>query len=172
VTLRWRDVPLSRDHDRKTFDCGEPALNDYLARYARQNHESGGAKTFVAIGARTPAKVLGYYTLSPASMDYARTPEVARRGLGRYEVPVYRLGRLAAATSIQGRGLGSGLLLAAGRRCLAVAAEVGGVALLIDAKGEKAAKWYESFGAVRLADAPMTLMLPLKTIAQAIEAAV
>ena len=53
---------------------------------------------------------------------------------------------------------------------LAVAAEVGGVALLIDAKGEKAAKWYESFGAIRLADAPLTLVLPLKTIAQAIEA--
>jgi GNAT superfamily N-acetyltransferase len=169
VTLRWQDVPLSRDHDRKSFDCGEPALNDYLARYARQNHESGGAKTFVAIDARTPAAVLGYYTLSPASIDYARTPDVARRGLGRYEVPVYRLGRIAIASSVQGRGLGSGLLLAAGRRCLAVAAEVGGVALLIDAKGEMAAKWYESFGAVRLADAPLTLVLTLKTIAQAIE---
>lgn len=171
MTLRWQDVPLSRDHDRKSFDCSEPALNDYLARYARQNHESGGAKTFVAIEARSPATVLGYYTLSPASMNYARTPDVARRGLGRYEVPVYRLGRIAVATSVQGRGLGSGLLLAAGRRCLAVAAEVGGVALLIDAKGEKAATWYENFGAVRLADAPLTLVLPLKTIAQAIAAA-
>ena len=168
MTLQWRDVPLNRDHDRKTFECGDPALNGYFARYARQNHESGGAKTFVAIEVGTMAPVLGYYTLSPASIGHARTPEVARRGLGRYEVPVFRLGRLAVATPVQGRGLGSGLLLAAGRRCLAVAAEVGGVALLIDAKGEKSAKWYESFGAVRLADAPLSLVLPLKTIAQAI----
>ena len=45
----WQAVPLTRRHDRKAFDCGVPELNTYLARYARQNHESGGAKTFVAV---------------------------------------------------------------------------------------------------------------------------
>jgi GNAT superfamily N-acetyltransferase len=160
-------VALGRSHDRKSFDCGEPALNEYLQKYARQNHESGGAKTFVAVETAAPTVILGYYTLSPASIDYARTPSVVRRGLGRYEIPVYRLARLAVATSVQGRGLGSGLLLAAGHRCLSVAAEVGGVALLIDAKSERAARWYEGFGAVRLDDSPLTLFLPLKTIADA-----
>jgi GNAT superfamily N-acetyltransferase len=169
MTLVWEEVPLARTHDRKAFDCGEPALNDYLHKFARQNHESGGAKTFVAVEASAPATIMGYYTLSPASIDCARTPAVVRRGLGRYEVPVYRLGRLAVSTSVQGRGLGGALLLAAGRRCLAVAAEVGGVALLIDAKSGRAATWYESFGAVRLDDAPMTLLLSLKTIASALQ---
>lgn len=169
MTQRWQEVPLARAHDRKAFDCGEPVLNDYLRRFARQNHESGGAKTFVAVEDSAPNTILGYYTLSPASIDYARTPAIVSRGLGRYEVPVYRLGRLAVGTSEQGRGLGGGLLLAAGRRCLAVAAEVGGVALLIDAKSDRAAKWYESFGAVRLDDAPSTLLLPLKTIAAALQ---
>lgn len=169
MTLVWQGAPLDRAHDRKAFDCGEPALNDYLKKFARQNHESGGAKTFVAVEASAPTTVLGYYTLSPASIDYARTPAVVRRGLGRYEVPVYRLGRLAVGASVQGRGLGGGLLLAAGRRCLAVAAEVGGVALLIDAKSDRVATWYESFGAVRLDDAPLTLLLPLKTIAAALQ---
>jgi GNAT superfamily N-acetyltransferase len=93
-----------------------------------------------------------------------------RRGLGCHEVPVYGLGRLAVAKSVQGRGLGSALLLAAGRRCLAVSAEFGGVALLIDAKSDRAAHWYEGYGAVRLADAPLTLLLLLKTIAAAIQA--
>jgi GNAT superfamily N-acetyltransferase len=168
VTSVWQEAPLDRSHDRKGFDCGETALNDYLRKYARQNHDSGGAKTFVAVEAGAPATILGYYTLSPASIDFARAPAVVRRGLGRYEVPVYRLGRLAVAASAQGRGLGGGLLLAAGRRCIAVAAQVGGVALLIDAKSECAAKWYEGFGAVRLDDAPLTLVLPLKTIAAAL----
>jgi len=170
VTLVWREAALSHDHDRKAFDCGEPALNDYLQKYARQNHESGGAKTFAAVDPGAPTIILGYYTLSPASIDYARTPNIVRRGLGRYDVPVYRLGRLAVACAVQGRGLGAGLLIAAGRRCLAVAAEVGGVALLIDAKSERAAQWYESFGAVPMADAPLTLVLPLATIADALEA--
>jgi hypothetical protein len=63
--------------------------------------------------------------------------------------------------------MGGALLIAAGRRCLAVAQEVGGVALLIDAKSDRAAQWYESFGALRLEDAPLSLVLPLGTIAQA-----
>lgn len=169
MSREWKDVPLDRTHDRKAFRCGEPALEDYLQKFARQNHESGGAKSFVAIEAAAPGTILGYYTLSPASIDYARSPAIARRGLGRYEVPVFRLGRLAVATSMQGRGLGAGLLLAAGRRCLSVAAEVGGVALLIDAKSERAARWYEGFGAVCLADAPLTLVLPLRTIAEVLQ---
>jgi GNAT superfamily N-acetyltransferase len=171
MTVAWQEAPIGKVHDRKAFDCGEPALNAYLQRFARQNHESGGAKTFVATPIGTAERILGYYTLSPASIDYARTPEILRRGLGRYEVPVYRLGRLAVDGSVQGQGLGGGLLLAAGRRCLAVAQEVGGVALVIDAKSERAAVWYEGYGAVRLADAPLTLVLPLKTIALAIGSA-
>lgn len=170
MTVTWAEAPLGKLHDRKGFDCGEPALNDYLQKFARQNHDSGGAKTFVAVATTDPRPILGYYSLSPASLDYARTPDVVRRGLGRYEVPVFRLARLAVARSMQGKGLGGGLLLAAGRRCLSVAAEVGGVALLIDAKSDRAAVWYEGYGAVRLADAPLTLMLPLRTIAAAVNA--
>jgi hypothetical protein len=57
------------------------------------------------------------------------------------------------------------LLLAAGRRTLSVALEVGGVALAIDAKNERAAVCYERFSALRLLDNPLKLVLPLKTIA-------
>jgi hypothetical protein len=61
--------------------------------------------------------------------------------------------------------------LAAGRRCLLAATEVGGVALLIDAKNERAAKWYSSYGAIPLADAPLSLLLPLATVQKALESA-
>jgi GNAT superfamily N-acetyltransferase len=71
----------------------------------------------------------------------------------------------------QGHGLGGQLLLAAGRRCLLAAAEVGGVALVIDAKNERAATWYAGYGAVPLLDAPLTLLLPLATIQAALKAA-
>ena len=169
MTLVWQEAALERAHDRKAFNCGEPALNEYLQKYARQNHESGGAKTFVAVETTAPTAILGYYTLSPASIDYAHTPAIMRRGLGRYEVPVFRLARLAVSVSVQGRGIGSGLLLGAGRRCISVATEVGGVALLIDAKSERAASWYKGFGAVRLSDAPLTLVLPLKTVVDALK---
>jgi GNAT superfamily N-acetyltransferase len=166
----WREEPIGRQHDRTAFDCGDADLNTYLQRFARQNHEGGGAKTFVAATTQDPSSILGFYSLSPASMDYARTPAIARHGLGRYDVPVYRLGRLAVDRTVQGRGLGGGLLLAAGKRCMAVAQEVGGVALLIDGKGDQAARWYEGYGAVRLDDAPLSLVLPFAAIAKAIAA--
>jgi GNAT superfamily N-acetyltransferase len=164
----WRDVAIGKHHDRKNFDCGASDLNLYLARFARQNHESGGAKTFVAIADAAPTQILGFYSLSPASLAYARTPEVVRRGLAKYDVPVFRLGRLAVDRSSQGKGLGGGLLLRAAERCLAVAEEVGGVALLIDAKDDRAASWYEGYGAVRLQDAPLSLALPFETVRAAL----
>jgi GNAT superfamily N-acetyltransferase len=168
--LAWREEPIARRHDRKDFDCGSPELNAYLDRYARRNHESGGAKTFVAVSPVEPARVMGYYSISPGSIEFARVPAEMTQKLGRYEVPVFRLGRLAVSRSVQGRGLGSDLLLAAGSRSLAVAAEVGGVALAIDAKDARAAQWYERFGAMRLLDDRLKLVLPLRLIADAIAA--
>ena len=169
--LDWREEAIRRHHDRRNFDCGAPALNEYLNRYARQNHESGGAKTFVAVSPTAPARVLGYYSISPGSIEFDRVPERLVRNLGRYDVPVFRLGRLAIDRSVQGQGLGGDLLLAAGKRALAVAAEVGGVALAIDAKDESAARWYERFGALALLDNPLKLILPLAVVAEAITAA-
>ncbi|GHU10602.1 hypothetical protein FACS1894185_2380 [Betaproteobacteria bacterium] len=96
----------------------------------------------------------GYYSLSPASIAYARTPALARRGLGHYDISGFRLVWLAVRTDLQGRGLGGQLLLAAGRRCLRVASEIGGTVLLIDAKNEQVAAWYASYGAMPLLDAP------------------
>jgi GNAT superfamily N-acetyltransferase len=164
----WREEPIGRHHDRRGFDCGSPDLNEYLSRYARQNHESGAAKTFVATPLDDPGRILGYYAISPGAVEFARVPAAITKRLGRYEIPVYRLGRLAVSLLVQGRGLGGELLLAAGLRALAVASEVGGVALAIDAKDEPAARWYERFGAMRLLDDPLKLVLPLATIAETI----
>jgi len=166
----WHEESISKKHNREAFDCGEPALNEFLQRYARRSHDLGGAKTFLAIADSDNESILGFYSVSPASVEYAQTPEIVRRGLGRYEVPVFRLARLAVDGKLQGLGLGGQLLLAAGRRCLLAAAEVGGVALLIDAKSKKVADWYTGYGAVPLADAPLSLLLPLTTIEAALKA--
>lgn len=167
--LNWREEPIGRHHDRKGFDCGSPDLNEYLERYARQNHETGGAKTFVAVLPDEPTRILGFYSISPGAIEFARVPSKLTKKLGRYDVPVFRLGRLAIDLSRQGQGLGGELLIAAGERALAVAAEVGGIALVIDAKEDQAARWYERFGALSLLDDPLTLVLPLGAIAEAIK---
>ena len=168
---QWREEPVGRKHDREAFDCGDDALNEFLRRYARQSHERGGSKTFLAVDEADRKTILGFYSLSPASLEYARTPEFVRRGLARHEVPGFRLARLAVDRRFQGCGMGGQLLLAAGRRCLLAAEEVGGVMLVIDAKSERAAKWYGGYGAASLLDAPLTLVLPLATIEAALRKA-
>jgi hypothetical protein len=125
----WHEEPIAKKHDRGSFDCGEPALNEFLRRYARQSHDKGAAKTFLAISDADPKTILGYYSVSPASIEYARAPEIIRKGVAKHDVPAFRLACLAVNLPVQGHGLGGQLLLAAGRRCVLAAAEVGGVAL-------------------------------------------
>ena len=166
----WQEAPISKAHDRAAFDGGEAELNDFLRHHARQSHEKGGAKTFVATPIGDDKRVLGFYSLSPASIDYAHTPALVKKGLARYDVPVFRLGRLAVDKTVQGHGLGGQLLLVAGRRCIMAATdEIGGVALLIDAKNEHVAAWYKAYGALPLLDAPESLLLPLSTVEAALK---
>ena len=165
--MTWHEEPIGKKHDREAFDCGEEALNEFLRRYARKSHERGGAKTFLSIE-DADKTIVGFYSLSPASVDDARTPEIVRHGLARYDVPGFRLARLAVDRRFQGQGIGGQLLLAACRRCLLAAAKVGGVVLVIDAKNEKVPSWYASYGAVPLLDAPLTLLLPLATVEAAL----
>jgi len=168
--MNWLEEPIRKHHNRELFECGEAELNELLRRYARKAHEMGGAKTFLAIDDEDNQTILGFYSLCPASIAYARTPELLRRGLARHDVPAFRLARLAVDRKVQGCGIGGQLLIAAGKRCLLAAAEVGGVALLIDAKNERVATWYATYGALPLLDAPLSLVLPLVLIEAALRA--
>ncbi|MEP7222414.1 MAG: GNAT family N-acetyltransferase [Novosphingobium sp.] len=167
----WHEEPIAKSHDRRGFDCGDADLNTYLQKHARQNHEAGGSKTFCAIDDADPKRVLGFYSLAPISVGHDPLPETVTKGLPQHDVGGYLLARLATSQDLQGQGLGGQLLLAAGKRCLRVAAEAGGVFLLIDAKRERAASWYESYGAERLKDMPLKLVISLATIRDTLEAA-
>lgn len=167
----WHEEPITRKHDRKAFDCGDAELNDFLQRYARQSHDQGGAKTFLAIDDADGKTILGFYSLAPASLTYERTPETMRRGLAQHDVPGFRLARIATHVSLQGQGLGGQLLGAAAKRCIRAATEVGGIVLIIDAKSDRAAKWYTDYGAVPLPDAPRTLVISLATFEADLKAA-
>ncbi|HWF08882.1 MAG TPA: hypothetical protein VG297_10475 [Bryobacteraceae bacterium] len=169
--LAWHEEPILKKHDRKSFDCGDPAMNEFLHRYARQSHESGAAKTFLAIDNKDNKTIPGFYSLAPGALTHADTPETVRRGLARHDVPGFRLARIGIDIRWQGQGLGGQLLAAAARRCLLAAAEVGGVVLIIDAKNDRAARWYATYGAVPLGNKPLTLLMPLATFAASLKAA-
>lgn len=166
----WHEEPVGRHQDRAGFDCGQHDLNQFLRERARQNHERGAAKTFLAVDSGDGKTVHGFYSLCPAALEYSRAPEAVQRGLARHDIGAYRLARLAASVVLQGKGFGGQLLLAAGRRCLRVASEAGGTLMLIDAKDERVAAFYTRFGALALPDSPLTLVLPLSIMAAALKA--
>jgi len=56
----WHEEPISKRHDRKSFDCGDPSLNDFLQRYARQGHESGAGKRFSQLAIEMVRASLGF----------------------------------------------------------------------------------------------------------------
>ena len=134
---------LTRDHDRNAFECGVPALNDYLTKYALQNQKKHAARTYVAIRGN---RIIGYYSLAYGSVSLEEAPESVKSGLPRHPIPVIHLARLAVDLTEQGRGLGAALLKDALLRTIQ-AAEIAGLrAMLVHAKDNSAKRFYEKFG--------------------------
>jgi len=148
-------------HDRQGFDCGVPALNEYLQRYAEQHRRKGISAAYVLVDSAAVSTVLGYYTLSAAEVDVAQLAEADRRRLPRYPVPCFRMGRLGCRIDQRGRGLGKLLVGCAVDRCLKAREQVAAYALIVDAKDETAKRFYEHFGFRQLMDRDLTLYLPL-----------
>ncbi len=148
-------------HDRPAFSCGVPALDEYLHRFADQHKRRGISAAYVMVDSVAPATILGYYTLSAAEVDADRRGAADRRRLPRYPVPCFRLGRLAIRQGAQGQGLGKLLMACAVDRFLKARQQVAAYALVVDAKDEDALAFYQHFGFKPLADAALTLYLPL-----------
>jgi GNAT superfamily N-acetyltransferase len=136
-------IALNKSHDLTAFDCGEAALNDYLHKYAFQNHQNRSARTYVTA---RDYRVVGYYTLAAGSVRREDTPPRVAKGLGNYPVPIILLARLAVDRTEQGKGLGAALLKDAILRAAQAADIVGCRAMLTHAKDQVAQAFYRKFG--------------------------
>jgi GNAT superfamily N-acetyltransferase len=162
-------TPLGKQHDRKTFDCGEASLNLYLNRYASQDIRRRVNRVFVASPPGEPRRVFGYYSLSAGSLAAADLPEKFRHRLPRYPVPLALLGVSAVDKSQQGQGLGA-ILIADALQRVALASQVMAVyAVVVDALIESAAEFYRQFGFIRLPSQPLKLFLPMETITRMLD---
>jgi len=156
------DLPLDPAvHDRRAFECGVPALDEYIGRFADQHRKRGISSVYVLADSTQPERIVGYYTLSAAEIDAQRLPDAERKQLPRYPVPCFRMGRLACRSDRQGRGLGKLLLGCAVDRCLKARQQVAAYALIVDAKDESAKAFYQHFGFTAMLDETLTLYLPL-----------
>ena len=107
-----------RRHDRAGFDCGTEQLNRYLRTLAVQHRVKGIATTFVLVEHDEPATILGYYSLSAATLALERLADADRKGLPAHPIPAVRIGRLAASAAHRGQRLGELLLANAIKRTL------------------------------------------------------
>ncbi len=160
--------PLTRGHDRASFDCGEPALNDFIQRHARQNQDRGIGRTYVATAADS-ARVFGFHTLASASIGPLDLPGADRRLLPRHRVPMVQLARLAVDSSATGQGLGESLLYHALQLATRVADIIGVFGIEVYAKHETAAAFYQHFGFMALEDDRFHLYLPIRTARTLVE---
>lgn len=161
---RWNFVPIEKKYQREHFDCGYPVLNDYLKKYARQNHEKGIAKAFVAVSQSHPFQIDGYYTISASIIEFTSLPPNYKKNLPAYPIPVIVLGKLAVDTKVKGQGLGGELLVDALFRAAKAAQEIGIFAVRVDAIDSKAREFYLKYEFIPFQDQPLSLFLPIKII--------
>lgn len=162
---------LDASHDRTGFDCGYEPLNRFLQQVARQHNERGVARTYVMVeaDALSPKSILGFFSLSACEVTGDTLPSAMAKKLPR-AIPAARLGRLAVAKSLQGQKIGTVLLFAVLRK-IALSAEIIGIAaLFVDAKDAAAAGYYTRFGFVPLPEQTLTLVLPIRTLLEAVAA--
>jgi GNAT superfamily N-acetyltransferase len=152
---------LTRSHAVEAFDCGEPALNRFLLRFALATQQSEAAATYVGLADES---VVGFYSLVVGEVGVDHAPARLTKGLARHPVPLMLLARLAVHHEWQGRGLGSGLLKDALRRT-AQAADIAGIrALAVHAKDEKARAFYRHFDFIDSPTDPMHVFLLLMAL--------
>lgn len=162
-SLKWQIVPLTKQHDRTSFDCGEPALNEWIQKYAGQSQELRIVKVYVLVE-RGDDKVLGYFALRAGQVDFATIPRELRKRLPRYPIPVVHLARLAVDRSLRGQGFGGDLLIAALEKSLLVADSIGAHALEVYAKNEVAIRFYEHYQFRPMLDDVRHLYLPMAVV--------
>lgn len=153
----FRIEPLGGE-DRTVFSCGMPALDHYLKNVATQDIRRGLAKCFIAID-QTAHAISGFYTLSATSIEAEDYPE--KKNVGRYNrIPAVLLGRLAIHKAYQGKGLGKALLYDAMQKT--INNPVAAAMIVVDAKDEKAAAFYQRQGFLSFGSGRSKFYLPLK----------
>jgi GNAT superfamily N-acetyltransferase len=150
---------LTGEHVLSGFDCGVPALNDWLARRALRNEFSGTSRTWVVVDVDSN-QVVAFYASSTASMLRTAAP----RKMGRNQpedMPAVLLARMAVDVSHQGQGVGAALLKHFMLKAVEVATSVGVRILLIHAKSDMAKEFYGRYGFVESPFDPLLLMMLL-----------
>jgi ribosomal protein S18 acetylase RimI-like enzyme len=160
---------LGKQHDRSKFSCGQAELDDWFRRRAGQDERRNVARVFVAMDQELG--VVGFYSLSAFKLGLDDLPEEIARKLPRYDdgVPAALIGRLARDERMRGKDVGELLVADAVRRILGAAQALAVLAIVVDAKNERAVTFYEGLGFRRFPLRPNRLFLLASSAISALE---
>lgn len=147
---------LNSTHDRTAFDCGNVQINQYLQTMASQHHKKGIASVHVLVNGE---QIKAFFTLSAISLDNTNN---AIKGYPK-QIPAVLIGRLGVDVAYQGQQLGD-LLLSEALRFAKEIKKMAGVAfVVIDAKNESLANYYQKKGFYRFANS-LKLFYPVNNV--------
>ena len=160
----YKIEPLKKSHNRDNFNCGSPTLNRYLQQQATQDKRKYVAAPFVAVDLDRKI-IIGYYTLSATSINLLNLPAQFIKKLPKYPlVPAILLGRLAVDIQYQKQGWGDLLLMDALARSFSN--EIAATSVVVEAKDERAIRFYQSYDFLQFSDFPNRLFLPMTVISK------
>ncbi|MGI2193990.1 GNAT family N-acetyltransferase [Shewanella baltica] len=147
-------------HDRKSFDCGNVELNNYLKCTSGQHEKKDISRTYVLFSEQNPSQIKGYYTIAVAQVSLSELPtEIAKKYPS--EITCSLIGRLAVNHTCQRQGLGSVLLIDAIKRIIQASSAIPVPMIIVQAKNEDAKRFYIDSGFVSFPDNPLKLMMTL-----------
>ena len=108
----------------------------------------------------------GFFTLAFCEIQ----AEVLPRNIAKKypaKVPAAKLARLAVSKKHQRKGFGKNMMVNALERAMIISRNIGIMGFFVDAKEEKARKYYEQFGFIPMPDNKQQLFLAMNGLQQA-----
>jgi ribosomal protein S18 acetylase RimI-like enzyme len=141
----------------------KPQLDDYLKKYATQNHELNYGVSW-GLHLQSSDQIIGYYTICTASVNIKDFPKEYQKGFPRYPMPCMLLAKLAVDINLQGNGYGDYLIYDCLKRIKLLSESIGSHALIVDALDDEATNFYQKYGFKLFKDSKLKLYFPIGSI--------
>lgn len=152
-------------HDVAGFTSGNPELDDWLRQHA-PTATGQGTRTYVLVD--DGGVVMGYFAIAPHLLERDDAPGPLARGAPK-QIPAILLAKLALDASVQGRGMGSELLVVALEVIVSAARRAGGRVVVVDAIDDSAQAFYEHHDFAPLPGQTRRLVMKLSSVAKALD---
>lgn len=155
-------------HDRSTFSCGFAPIDHFLKSSLSDQIKAGMVAAWIATAGNVAA-VLGFTTLGALAVRPDAGPKQWQRAR-MPDVPVIYIRAVAVRQDMQGKGLGTALVIDAIRRCMRIAEQMGAAVIVLDVLRDdlfdRPRQFYQELGSRLLRDPmnPTRVFIPMADV--------